>query len=209
MTGTFIEAHEVSTRCEVDLEYWVKHPKTLLESGFALSSLPTSLISVGARPFEEGDPDYDFRFKQDGEKILTNKSESLHRLEGYLQATQDLPSPRYADLYATIGIRTNYFNLIDNFSLQPRGLLGVTLVPDAANTDQLSFFPIDLRFMSGSYVQNPQFYQVVLGKKNPEIAPSLAKHYVVVLGKSFNIKTKGKSVKRAYKQETLTHTDND
>ena len=166
-----------------DLEYWVRHPKTLLESGFALSSLPTSLISVGARPFEEGDPDYDFRLKQDGAKIFTNKSESLHRLEGYLQATQDLPSPRYADFYTTIGVRANYFNLIDNFSLQPRGLLGVTLGPGDANTDQFSFFPIDLRLMSGSYVQNPQFYQIVLGKENPEIAPSLAKHYVVALEK--------------------------
>lgn len=173
-----------------DLEYWVKHPKTLLESGFALSSLPTSLISVGSRPPEEGDPDYDFRLKQDGEKILTNKSRNLHRLEGYLQATQDLPSPRYADLYATIGIRTNYFNLIDNFSLQPRGLLGVTLGSDDENTDQLSFFPIDLRLMSGSYVQNPQFYQVVLGKENPEIAPSLARHYVVALKKVLESKPK-------------------
>ena len=166
-----------------DLKYWVNHPKTLLESGFSLSSLPTSLISVGARPFEEGDPDYDFRLKQDGEKILTSTSKSLHRLEGYLQATQDLPSPRYADLYATVGMRASYFNLIDNFSLQPRGLLGVTLGPNFEDTDQLHLFPVDLRFMYGSYVQNPQFYQVVLGKENPEIAPSLARHYVVALEK--------------------------
>ncbi|MCG9133727.1 TonB-dependent receptor plug domain-containing protein [Candidatus Poribacteria bacterium] len=175
-----------------DLEYWIKHPQTLLESGFALSSLPTSLISVGTRPFEEGDPDYDFRLKQDGEKIPINKSKSLHRLEGYLQATQDLPSPRYADLYATIGMRANYFNLIDNFSLQPRGLLGVTLGSDSENTKQISFFPIDLRLMSGSYVQNPQFYQVVLGKENPEIAPSLAKHYVIALEKVLESKPKEK-----------------
>ena len=175
-----------------DLEYWIKHPQTLLESGFALSSRPTSLISVGARPFEEGDPDYDLRLKQDGEKILINKSKSLHRLEGYLQATQDLPSPQYADLYATIGMRANYFNLIDNFSLQPRGLLGVTLGSDSENTNQISFFPIDLRLMSGSYVQNPQFYQVVLGKENPEIAPSLAKHYVIALEKVLESKPKEK-----------------
>ena len=152
-----------------------------LVSHFRVS--PHPLSAVGARPFEEGDPDYDFRLKQDGAKIFTNKSESLHRLEGYLQATQDLPSPRYADFYTTIGVRANYFNLIDNFSLQPRGLLGVTLGPGDANTDQFSFFPIDLRLMSGSYVQNPQFYQIVLGKENPEIAPSLAKHYVVALEK--------------------------
>lgn len=173
-----------------DLEYWVKHPKTLLESGFSLSSLPTSVISVGARPFEEGDPDYDFRLKQDGEKILTNTSKSLHRLEGYLQATQDLPSPRYADFYATVGMRANYFNLIDNFSLQPRGLLGVRFGPDFENTEELHLFPVDLRFMYGTYVQNPQFYQVVLGKENPEIAPSLAKHYVIALEKMLTSKPK-------------------
>ena len=166
-----------------DLKYWVKHPKTLLESGFVLSNIPTSLISVGARPFEEGDPDYDFRLKQDGEKILTNISKSLHRLEGYLQATQDLPSPRYADFYATVGIRANYFNLIDDFSLQPRGLLRVTLGPNFENTDQLHLLPLNLRFMYGSYVQNPQLYQVVLGKENPELTPSLARHYVVALEK--------------------------
>ncbi len=166
-----------------DLKYWVKHPKTLLESGFVLSNIPTSLISVGARPFEEGDPDYDFRLKQDGEKILTNISKSLHRLEGYLQATQDLPSPRYADFYATAGIRANYFNLIDDFSLQPRGLLGVTLGPNFENTDQLHLLPLNLRFMYGSYVQNPQLYQVVLGKENPELTSSLARHYVVAVEK--------------------------
>ena len=167
-----------------DLKYWVNHPKTLLESGFSLSSLPTSLISVGARPFEEGDPDYDFRLKQDGEKVHTSISKSLHRLEGYLQATQDLPSPRYADFYATVGMRANYFNLIDDLSLQPRGLLGVTLGPNFENTDPLRLLPINLRFMYGSYVQNPQFYQVVLGKENPELASSLARHYVVALEKN-------------------------
>ena len=166
-----------------DLKYWVKHPKTLLESGFVLSNIPTSLISVGARPFEEGDPDYNFRLKQDGEKVLTNTSKSLHRLEGYLQATQDLPSPRYADFYATVGIRANYFNLIDDFSLQPRGLLGVTLGPNFENTDQLHLLPVNLRFMYGSYVQNPQLYQVVLGKENPELTSSLARHYVVAVEK--------------------------
>ena len=166
-----------------DLKYWVKHPKTLLESGFALSNIPTSLISIGARPPEEGDPDYDFRLKQDGEKILTNTSKSLHRLEGYLQATQDLPSPPYTDFYATVGIRANYFNLIDDFLLQPRGLLGVRLGPNSENTDQLRLLPVNLNFRYGNYVQNPQLYQVVLGKENPELTSSLARHYVVALEK--------------------------
>ena len=171
-----------------DLEYWAKHPKTRLESGFSLSNLPTSLISVGARPPEEGDPDYDFRLKQDGEKVLTNTSKSLHRLEGYLQATQNLPSPRYADFYTTIGIRANYVNLIDDFSLQPRGLLGVTLGPNFENTDPLHPLPVNLRFMYGSYVQNPQLYQVALGKANSELTSSLARHYVVALEKNLTSK---------------------
>ena len=173
-----------------DLEYWINHPDTLLESGFTLSGLPTSIISVGARPFEEGDPDYDFRLKQDGEKILTDISKNLHRLEGYLQATQDLPAPPYTDLYATVGIRANYLNVIDNFSLQPRGLLGIRFGPDFDNTQKLHIFPVDLRFMYGSYLQNPQLYQVVLGKENPEIAPSLSRHYIVAVEKVLESKPK-------------------
>lgn len=167
-----------------DLEYWVKFPKTLLESGFALSRIPSTLISDGARPLEEGDPDYNFRLKRDGEKILTSTPKILHLLEGYLQATQDLPSLRYADLYATLGLRTGYFDLIDTFSLQPRGLLGVTLGPGFANVNGLSLFPVDLRFMYGIYIQNPKLYQVVLGRENPEIGPSRATHYVITLEKA-------------------------
>ena len=194
-----------------DLKYWVKHPKTLLESGFVLSNIPTSLMSVGARPPEEGDPDYNFRLKQDGEKVLTNTSKSLHRLEGYLQATQDLPSPRYADFYATIGMRANYFNLIDDFSLQPRGLLGVTLGPNFENTDQLHLLPVNLRFMYGSYVQNPQLYQVVLGKANPELTSSLARHYVVALEKDLTPLTTKIKIAGYYKdlRDMITYNESE
>ena len=173
-----------------DLQYWAKFPKTLLETGFDLSSLPSNLVSIGARPLEEGDWDYDFRLKQDGEKVHTVTSKILHRLEGYLQATQGLVTTRYADLYATIGMRANYFNLIDSFSLQPRGLLGLTLGPQ--QTTGIGFFllPVDLRFMYGNYVQNPRLYQVVFGNENPDISPSLATHYVVELEKNLTAETK-------------------
>ena len=160
-----------------------------MESGFAVSSLPSALVSDGARPFEEGDPDYNFRLKRDGAKVLTSTSKILHRLEGYFQATQDLIASRYATLYTTVGMRASYLNLIDTLSLQPRGLLGVTLGSDAANVDELSLFPVDLRFMYGSYIQNPQLHQVVLGKENPEISPSLARHYVVTLTKELTPET--------------------
>ncbi len=173
-----------------DLQYWVKFPKTLLEAGFDLSILPSSLTSIGSRPLEEGDWDYDFRLRADGEKVHTVTSKIQHRLEGYFQATQDLVSSHYASLYTTIGIRANYFNLIDSFSLQPRGLLGLTLGPEQTNTVGFSLLPIDMRFMYGNYVQNPRLFQVVLGNENPEIATSLARHYVVALEKRLTSETK-------------------
>ncbi len=173
-----------------DLQYWVKFPKTLLESGFDLSTLPSSITSIGTRPPEEGDWDFDFRLRERGEKIPTFTSKTLHRLEGYLQATQDLVSSRYAALYATVGMRANYFNLIDSFALQPRGLLGVTLGPEQPSTVGLSLLPVDVRLMYGNYVQNPRLYQVVLGNENPEIASSLARHYVVALEKRLTAETK-------------------
>ncbi len=173
-----------------DLQYWIKFPKTLLESGFDLSSLPSSITSIGARPVEEGDLDYDFRLRERGEKISTFTSKTLHRFESYLQATQDLVSSRYAALYATVGMRANYFNLIDSFSLQPRGLLGVTLGPEQTSTVGFSLLPVDLRLMYGNYVQNPRLYQVVLGNENPEIATSLARHYVMALEKRLTAETK-------------------
>ena len=173
-----------------DLQYWANFPKTLLETGFDLAILPSNLISIGARPLEEGDWDFDFRLKQDGEKIHTAASKIIHRLEGYLQATQDLVSTRYADLYTTLGMRAAYYNLIDSFSLQPRGLLGLTVRPERTNTLGFSLLPVDLRFMYGNYVQNPQLYQVVFGKENPDISPSLATHYVVALEKNLTAETR-------------------
>ncbi len=173
-----------------DLQYWVKFPETLFESGFDISILPSHLISIGARPLEEGDWDFDFRLKQDGEKVHTESSINLHSFEGYLQGTRDLVSTNYADLYATIGMRAAYYNLIDSFVLQPRGLIGVTVGPKQTNTLGFSLLPVFLRFMYGNYVQNPQLYQVVLGKENSDISPSVATHYVLALEKNLSVETK-------------------
>ncbi|MYF99293.1 TonB-dependent receptor plug domain-containing protein [Candidatus Poribacteria bacterium] len=173
-----------------DVQYWVKFPKTLLESGFDLSILPSNLVSVGARPLEEGDWDFDFRLKQDGEKIYTDISQNIHRIEGYLQATQDLFSAFYTDIYATLGIRAAYYNLTDNLSVQPRGLLGVTIGPEKPDTVGFSLLPVDLRFMYGNYVQSPRFYQLVLGRDNFDISPSHATHYVLALEKNLTAETR-------------------
>jgi hypothetical protein len=108
-------------------------------------------------------------------------------------------------------MRANYFNLIDDFSLQPRGLLGVTLGPNFEDTEGLHLFPVDLRFMYGNYVQNPQFYQVVLGKENPEIAPSLARHYVVALEKELTPLTTKIEIAGYYKdlRDMITYNESE
>lgn len=173
-----------------DLKYWIKFPKSLLESGFELSNLPSSLTSVGSRPLEEGDWDYDPRIKIDGEKVYTHITQDLHRFEGYLQATQALFSSSYIDFYGTLGIRGSYFNIIDSFSLQPRGLIGATLGSEQHGDVGVTLFPIDVRFMYGNYVQNPQFYQIVLGNENPDISPSSATHYVVEIEKRITSDTR-------------------
>ncbi len=188
--GYFFKSTDTITSLRGDLQYWAKFPKTLLESGFDLSSTPSSIISNGARPLDEGDWDYDFRIKKDGEKVLTETTKNLHRLEGYAQITHDLYASPYVDLYATIGLRSSYFSLIDWFSLQPRGLIGVTLGPSETVGYSLSPLPLDLRFMYGNYIQHPQLYQVELGNENPDIAPSSARHYVVAIEKRLTTGTK-------------------
>lgn len=173
-----------------DLQYWIEFPMTFIESGFDVSSTPSNLTSIGARPLEEGDWDFDFRLKQDGAKVRTTSSKVLHRFEGYLQGTQDLFSSRYADLFGTVGVRTTYYNLIDSFYIQPRGQFGLSLGPERTSTYGLSILPVELRFMYGKYVQNPQLYQVVLGNENPDIAPSNATHYVLAIEKRLTAETR-------------------
>lgn len=173
-----------------DLQYWVEFPKTLIESGFDVSSTPSNLTSIGARPLEEGDWDFDFRLKQDGEKVYTTSSQVLHRFEGYLQGTQDLFSSRYVDLFGTVGLRTTYYNLIDSFYIQPRGQFGLSLGPERTSAYGISLLPVDLRFMYGKYVQNPQLYQVVFGNENPDIAPSDATHFVLAVEKRLTAETR-------------------
>ncbi len=173
-----------------DLKYWIEFPKSLLESGFELTNFPSSLTSIGSRPLEEGDWDYDPRIKIDGEKIYTHITQDLHGFEGYLQATQALFSSSYIDFYGTLGIRVSYFNIIDSFALQPRGLIGATLGSEQNSVVGVTLFPIDVRFMYGNYTQNPQFYQIVLGVENPDLSPSSATHYVVGIEKNIRSDTR-------------------
>lgn len=173
-----------------DLKYWIEFPNSLIESGIEMSSLPSSLTSIGSRPLEEGDWDYDVRIKVDGEKVHTHITQDMQRFEGYLQATQALLSSRYIDFYGTLGLRGSYFNIIDSFAIQPRGLIGATLGTEQPGDVGVTLFPIDVRFMYGNYVQNPKFYQIVLGNENPELSPSSATHYVVGIEKKITSDTR-------------------
>ena len=155
-----------------DFTYTTSSENTDVEFGYLLSSNPSTVISHGARRPEEGDPDYEFRIRHNLKKVNVTKTENLHRLEGYLQARQNLFSP---NLLGTFGMRASYFNLADSLSVQPRGQLRYTLPWDDAF----------LYFSYGRYAQNPQLDQFVLGvPPNPVLEPSLATHYVLALEQS-------------------------
>ena len=151
-----------------DFTYSTPSENTDVEFGYLLSSTPSTVISHGARRPEEGDPDYEFRVRYNREKVNVIETQNLHRLEGYLQARQNLFS---SNVLGTIGIRASYFNLTDNMALQPRGQLRFSMPWGAF-----------LYFSYGRYAQNPRLDQFVLGvTPNPSLEQSLATHYVLEL----------------------------
>ncbi len=139
-----------------------------VEFGYLLSSTPSTVTSHGARRVEEGDPDYEFRIRQNLETVNVTETRNLHRLEGYLQARQNLFT---SNVLGTFGLRASYFNLTDNLSLQPRAQLRYRLPREAF-----------LYFSYGRYAQNPRLDQFVLGvTPNASLEQSLATHYVLEL----------------------------
>ena len=139
-----------------------------VEFGYLLSSTPSTVTSHGARRVEEGDPDYEFRIRHNLKTVNVTETRNLHRLEGYLQARQNLFA---SDVWGTFGMRASYFNLTDNLSLQPRAQLGFRLPWEAF-----------LYFNYGRYAQNPRLDQFVLGvTPNASLEQSLATHYVLEL----------------------------
>ena len=160
-----------------DFTYTTGSENTDIEFGYLLSSTPSSVISHGARRFEEGDPDYEFRIRYNLEKVNVIETANLHRLEGYLQAQQQLFASK---VLGTFGIRSSYFNLTDNLSLQPRGQLHFSLPWQAL-----------LSFSYGRYAQNPRLDQSLLGvTPNAALTQSLATHYVLELRQQLPFETK-------------------
>ena len=145
-----------------------QHTDESVEFGYLLSSTPSTVTSHGARRVEEGDADYEYRIRHNGKKVNVTEIRNLHRLEGYLQARQNLFTPK---VLGTLGIRASYFNLTDNLSVQPRAQLGFSLPRGAF-----------LSFNYGRYAQNPRLDQFVLGvTPNASLEQSLATHYVLEL----------------------------
>lgn len=153
-----------------DFTYTTASENTDVECGYLLSTTPSTVTSRGARRPEEGDQDYEFRVRQNFKKVNATETQNLHRLEGYLQARQNLFS---RNVSGTFGMRASYFNLTDNLSLQPRGQLRYTLPWEDP-------WDASLYFSYGRYAQNPRFDQFVLGvTPNPSLEQSLATHYVL------------------------------
>ncbi len=151
-----------------DFTWTTSSENTDVEFGYLLSSTPSTVTSHGARQLEEGDPDYQFRIRHNLETVNVTETQNLHRLEGYLQARQNLFS---SNLSGTFGVRASYFNLTDSLSFQPRGQLRYSLPWEAS-----------LYFSYGRYAQNPRLDQFVLGvTPNASLEQSLATHYVLEL----------------------------
>ena len=152
-----------------DFTYTTSSENTNVEFGYLLSSTPSTVISHGARRVEEGDPDYEFRIWHKLKKVNVTETRNLHRLEGYLQARQNLFT---SNVLGTLGMRASYFNLTDNLSLQPRVQLHYSLPWQDAS----------LNFSYGRYAQNPRLDQFLLGvTPNASLEQSLATHYVLEL----------------------------
>ena len=148
-----------------------------IEFGYLLSSTPSTVTSHGARRPEEGDPDREFRIRYNLKTVDVTETRNLHRLEGYLQARQNLFS---SNVWGTFGMRASYFNLTDNLSLQPRAQLGFNLPWEAL-----------LYFNYGRYTQNPRLEQFVLGvTPNASLEQSLATHYVLELRQTLSPNSK-------------------
>ena len=148
---------------------------TEIAFGVLLSRSPTTIQSDGARSPEEGDEDYEFRIRRNGENVSVIENSNLHRFEGYAQASYQPLS----FLSGTLGARLSYLNLTDSLSVQPRGSLSFALGSDAS-----------LHVSYGRYAQSPRLAQTVLGNRNPFLTPSFATHYVVELEQELASQTK-------------------
>ena len=143
-----------------DLTYTL-NPKHRLESGVILGLEPGRAIGRFIRPPDEGEIDYDPRFI---EKQTFDESVLGRRMEVYLQDRyRVLPF-----LSVVLGLRVDYFNLVDDFSIQPRGSLLLDIMEGS-----------QLQFSYGNYYQVPGPPRLTQSVGNPNLSTSQASHYVL------------------------------
>lgn len=143
-----------------DLSYTLT-PKHQLESGMILGFEPGRAVGRFLRPPDEGEVDYDPRFI---EKQTFDESIFGTRIEFYLQDRYKvLPF-----LSVVLGLRTDYFNLLDKLSIQPRGSLLFEIAPGS-----------QVQFSYGNYQQAPPPPRLTKSVGNPELGSSQADHYVL------------------------------
>ena len=143
-----------------DLTYTL-NPTHQLETGVILGFETGRAVGTGSRPPDEGEVDYDFRF---AERQTFDESVSSQRMEVYLQDRYKvLPF-----LSVALGLRVDYFSLVDDFSIQPRGSLLLDIMEGS-----------QLQLSYGNYYQVPGPPRLTQSVGNPDLTTSQASHYVL------------------------------
>lgn len=163
-----IDAPTYTLREDLTYELNEKHR---LESGLILGVEPGEVSGVFSRIPDEGEVDYDIRFV---EKEVIDESVRGQRIEAYLQDRFNI-LPFLSVVY---GVRFDYFNRIDEMSLQPRGSIRLEL----PNTSEL-------QFAYGIYNQTPIPAQLSSSVGNPELKSSQASHYILELKRQISEST--------------------
>ena len=145
-----------------DLAYELS-PRHRIESGLIVGLEPGEVSGTFTRIPDEGEVEYDIRFE---EKVNIDEYTRGQRIETYLQDRYIL-LPFISVVY---GIRLDYFNRIDQLSLQPRGSIQIEL-PNSS----------ELQFSYGIYNQTPIPAQLSTNVGNPNLKSSHASHYIIEL----------------------------
>ncbi len=145
-----------------DLTYELNE-KNRLETGLIVGLEPGEVSGTFTRIPDEGEVEYDIRFE---EKNTIDETVRGQRIESYLQNRYNL-LPFISVVY---GLRVDYFNRIDELTIQPRGSLRIEL-PNSS----------ELQFAYGIYNQTPIPAQLSDSVGNPNLKSSQASHYILEL----------------------------
>lgn len=145
-----------------DLTYELNE-KNRLETGLIVGLEPGEVSGTFTRIPDEGEVEYDIRFE---EKNTIDETVRGQRIESYLQNRYNL-LPFISVVY---GLRVDYFNRIDELTIQPRGSLRIEL-PNSS----------ELQFAYGIYNQTPIPAQLSNSVGNPNLKSSQASHYILEL----------------------------